>query len=126
MLFADGFFGLVLLGLWFFCIMDVIVTDSGVVRNLPKPVWLLLVLLIPDVGSLAWLIGGHPWASSTASHGLPSKGNHGRVSTGRRAPAPSQARNPDDDEEFLARLRARAEDQRRRGREQDTGPDPVG
>jgi hypothetical protein len=33
--------------------------------------------------------------------------------------------NPDDDEEFLAGLNARAEEQRRRSREADSGDDPA-
>lgn len=60
MLEIDGIAGLVLLGLWLFAIFDVIATDSAVCRNLPKGLWLLLVIILPDVGAIAWLLLGRP------------------------------------------------------------------
>ena len=56
----DGLFGFVLLALWFYCVVDVICTDSSMVRNLPKMAWLFIVLILPDVGSIAWLVCGRP------------------------------------------------------------------
>ena len=58
MLFFDGLLGLVMLGLWLFCIIDVITTPSGAVRNLPKLAWLVIVVLLADIGSIAWLVAG--------------------------------------------------------------------
>ena len=55
-----GLVPLVLLALWLYCIFDVIATDEVLMRNLPKPVWLLIVIFLPDVGSLAWLLLGRP------------------------------------------------------------------
>ena len=124
MLLFDGFFGLVMLGLWLFCIIDVITTDESQCRNLPKLVWILLVLLLPDIGSIAWLVAGRQWAS--ASPNLPYKGNTGRPQEHRR-PGRATATNPDDDEDFLLRLRERAEQQRREHRlrsEQERREDP--
>jgi hypothetical protein len=60
MLFGGGILSLALLALWIYCILDVISTDDALVRNLPKLVWLLIVILIPDVGSVAWLLLGRP------------------------------------------------------------------
>jgi hypothetical protein len=60
MLYTDGVVGLLLLGLWLFAIFDVIATDSALCRNLPKALWLILVIIIPDVGSIAWLVLGRP------------------------------------------------------------------
>ena len=60
MLYADGLVGLLLLGLWLFAIFDVIATDSALCRNLPKGLWLILVLILPDVGAIAWLLLGRP------------------------------------------------------------------
>jgi hypothetical protein len=60
MIFAGGFVGLALLALWLFVIVDVISTDSIVVRNLPKGAWLFLVIILPDIGSILWLILGRP------------------------------------------------------------------
>lgn len=60
MIFGEGIFGLALLALWVFCIFDVISADEVVIRNLPKILWLLIVIFIPDIGSIAWLILGRP------------------------------------------------------------------
>lgn len=60
MIFGGGLVGLALLGLWIFCILDVISTDEVLVRNIPKLFWLAIVIFLPDVGSIAWLILGRP------------------------------------------------------------------
>lgn len=120
MLFADGSLALIVLVLWLFCLFDVITTDAGLVRNLPKLVWLFIVLLLFDLGAILWLIAGRPWKSSTA--GLPYKGNTGRYPEYDR-PGRRVASNPDDDEAFLRGLRERAEEQRRRAAEQRPDPD---
>jgi hypothetical protein len=55
--------GIVAIGfvvLWIYCIYDVITTDDAIVRHLPKLLWLVIVVLIPDIGSLLWLGLGRP------------------------------------------------------------------
>jgi hypothetical protein len=55
--------GIVAIGfliLWIYCIYDVITTDEAIVRHLPKMVWILIVVLLPDVGSILWLGVGRP------------------------------------------------------------------
>lgn len=99
-----GGFSLLLLALWVYCIFDVVTTDAADCRNLPKPVWLVVVLLLPDLGSIVWLIAGRPRIVTQ------------RVQ--RTAPVP-----PDDDEEFLRSLRERVEEQRRKAREQQERTD---
>jgi Phospholipase_D-nuclease N-terminal len=125
MLLFDGGFGLILLGLWLFCIIDVITTDESRIRNLPKLVWLLIVLLLPDIGSIAWLVAGHTWngpASGPRSKAAASYPEYDRP--GRHIPL-----NPDDDEAFLRQVRERAQRQRdqaereRKAREQDPSTD---
>ena len=111
MVLFDGGFSLILVALWLFCIIDVITTPEGECRNLPKTVWLLLVVLLMDIGSIAWLVAGRTWNSQRPN--LPYKGNRGAPP----APRAPRATNPDDDAEFLETLRARAEEQRRRARE---------
>jgi Phospholipase_D-nuclease N-terminal len=115
------FYGIVtlfILGLWIFCLLDVITTDEVLCRHLPKTLWILVVLLLPTIGSLMWLIAGRPSAPATpATGGMPYKGNTGRYPEYDR-PGRFVATNPDDDEEFLRRCRERAEEQRRRAREQ--------
>lgn len=112
MLFFDGGLALIAFAVWVFCIIDVITTPEDQCRNLPKLVWLLLVILLMDVGSIAWLVAGRPWTPQPVD--LPYNGNRGRHG---QTPWRVNGMNPDDDEEFLARLRARAEEQRRRARE---------
>ncbi|GAA0960773.1 PLD nuclease N-terminal domain-containing protein [Actinocorallia libanotica] len=101
-----GGFSLLLVALWIYCIFDVVTTDARDCRNLPKPFWLLIVLVLPDVGSIAWLIAGRPRVVARAERLRPA------------APTP-----PDDDEEFLRGLRERVEEQRRRAREQQDRAD---
>lgn len=60
MLAARGAVGLALLALWLYCIIDVITTEDSAVRNLPKLLWLLIVIFLPSVGSIIWLIAGRP------------------------------------------------------------------
>ena len=60
MLFGGGLFGLVVLAFWIWAIFDVISTDESLVRNLPKAVWLLLVIFLSTIGALAWLLLGRP------------------------------------------------------------------
>ena len=59
-IFGGGLIGLLLLGLWIYCIFDVISADSAVVRNLPKMAWLMIVIFLPTIGAIAWLAVGRP------------------------------------------------------------------
>jgi hypothetical protein len=112
---ADGVLGLLLLGLWIFCIIDVITTDDVLIRNLQKPLWLLIVIFLFDLGAILWLIAGRPWEQTSrrpAEAGpMPEFPEYDR-------PGRFAASNPDDDEAFLRQVRERAEEQRRRYREQ--------
>lgn len=60
MIFGDGILGIALLVLWVFCVLDVIATEDALVRHLPKMVWVILVIILPDIGSIAWLLLGRP------------------------------------------------------------------
>lgn len=117
MLVFDGFGGLLVLGLWICCFIDVLMTPETACRNLPKLAWVFIVLLLPLFGSIVWLVAGHPWDRT-------ANGARRTGTTGSRVPV--RPSNPDDDEDFLASLKLRAEEQRRRAREQqerdgDTG-----
>ncbi len=52
--------GLIELALLIFCLIDCIQTDPVLVRNLPKLGWLLIIILLPIVGGIAWLVAGRP------------------------------------------------------------------
>jgi hypothetical protein len=107
---------LLVLTLWVFCIIDVITTDGSRCRHLPKTLWLSIVVVLPDIGSIVWLVAGRPRASQRPG-GLEYKGNADRYVAHDR-PGRAVAANPDDDEAFLRGLRERAEEQRRKAREQ--------
>lgn len=69
-------------------LVDMVQTRHGMPRVMPRFAWLLIILLVPFVGPVAWLLIGSP-----------------RRDTGPRPitpPPPPMA--PDDDLEFLARL----------------------
>ena len=98
MFLGEGLFGLALLVLWVYCIFDVIATDEALMRNLPKIVWLIIVIIIPDIGSLAWLLLGRP----------PRAGYMPGDTSVRPQARPGSQRlrsvAPDDDPAFLSRL----------------------
>ncbi|MFE9685985.1 PLD nuclease N-terminal domain-containing protein [Streptomyces sp. NPDC006285] len=63
---------LVPLALSIYAFIDCITTDEKDVRYIPKPLWAILVLLFPLVGSISWLIVGRartPRGTSPARRG---------------------------------------------------------
>ncbi|MFD1147651.1 PLD nuclease N-terminal domain-containing protein [Saccharothrix hoggarensis] len=116
MLYFGGLFGVLTLGLWLFCLVDVITTADGDTRNLPRPGWLVIVLLFPLVGSVLWLVAGRPAravgrprAFERTTPAFPEYDRPGRFA----------AADVESDEEFLRRCRERAESQRRKARAAD-------
>ena len=114
MLLARGVPVLLLLLLWLYCLFDAISADPARVRNLSKGFWVVIVLLFPDVGSIAWLVAGRPRGPGRS---LPYKGNTG-VPPEYDRPGRAVATNPDDDAAFLEQLKRRAEEQRRKAAEE--------
>jgi len=92
-----------------YCVIDVGTTPADRVRTLPKPAWLVLVVLLPLLGGIAWFLAGRPQGATV---GLP------RRSARPTGPA-ARASSPDDDEDFLRGLRQRAAEQRRAEQERD-------
>lgn len=114
MLFMDGAFGLLLFALWVFCLIDVITTDEWRCRNLQKTWWVLIVLLLFDVGSVLWLVAGRPWPSTASTRPQPQERGFPEY----ERPGRFAATSTEDDEDFLRRCRERAEEQRLRHREE--------
>ncbi len=114
MLKLEGLFGLVVLALWIFCVIDLIGTRDDEVRSLPKIAWVFIVLLFPLVGSIAWLAAGRPQPGPRAA----SVRGAGSAFPEYDRPGRMTATSPDDDEEFLRQVRDRAEEQRRRYRDE--------
>ena len=107
-------FGLVVFALWVFSLVDLIGSDEGAIRHLPKLWWLLIVLFFPFAGSIAWLVAGRPAGAprrSAYEREVPQYPEYDR-------PGRAAATSPDDDEEFLRKIRERAEEQRRAYREE--------
>ena len=107
------FVGFLVLAVWIYCLVDVISRSDGEIRNLPKLWWILLVLFFPLAGSVAYLVAGRPRGTRRASaheRAAPEFPEYDR-------PGRAAATSPENDEEFLRRVRERAEEQRRAHRE---------
>ena len=111
---VEMFSGLVVLALWIYSLVDVIGSDDGAIRHLPKLWWLLIVLFFPFAGSIAWLVAGRPQGvvrRSAHERAVPDFPEYDR-------PGRAAAADPTADEAFLRGVRERAEEQRRAYREQ--------
>ncbi|GKQ39644.1 PLD nuclease N-terminal domain-containing protein [Streptomyces sp. A012304] len=84
---------LVPLALSVYAFIDCISTKDDEIRHMPKPLWAILVLLFPLVGSISWLIAGK--RRSPAAEGWSGV----RADRSRR-----QWVAPDDNPEFLKSL----------------------
>ena len=82
--------------LWVYCVVDVITRRPEDVRHLPKVAWMVVVLLFPVVGSVAWLVAGRPTRDSYRAPTQQQRWEEHRREQERRRP-----RGPDDDPDFL-------------------------
>jgi hypothetical protein len=85
---------IILVVLTVYCGVECAQSDRNQVRNLPKALWLVLIIILPLIGSVGWLLGGRPRLAPPA----PAPGRRA-VGRGPRGPVA-----PDDDPRFLARL----------------------
>lgn len=46
------------LALLIFALVDAIITDESQVKHLPKIGWIILIVILPLAGSIAWLVAG--------------------------------------------------------------------
>ena len=109
-----GIVPLVVFALWLYCIFDVIASDEALVRNLPRGLWLLLVIVLPTIGSVAWLALGRPLYASWRPGDTRTRSAPPPRPLGPEDAPTYPTRAADDHEE---RLRAWEEDLRRRERE---------
>lgn len=106
--------------LWIYCIYDVVTTDEVIMQHLPKLVWLLIVVLIPELGSLLWLGLGRPrvWARRAHDPAWRAAREQGRYGSQPTAPTEPSGSNPIVQyREEQARLRLREEQLNRREQE---------
>ena len=85
-----------------FCLIDCIQSDSDRVRNLSKGWWLVLIVVLPIAGGIAWLAVGRPQTPRTSTP-WPATGTAG-------FPEDERPRRYGDDD--LAAERRRAEERR--------------
>ena len=86
------------IGLIVYCLIDAIQTPDPEVRNLPKMVWILLILFVPYIGPIVWLVAGRPQRGSARQVPWPSTAGF---------PEHERPRvlGPDDDPEFLREMK---------------------
>lgn len=120
---GGGLVGVVLFALWVYCIFDVIRSEETLVRNLPKIVWLLLVIFTWVVGAVAWLVLGRPQGLTTyaggTTRGVDRKGPVGPEDSPKFMSALEEKRRL---EKWEQELRRREERLRRSEEEGESGP----
>ena len=79
-------FTLITLALMVFAIVDIIRRDDSQVKHMPKFVWLLLVILLPLLGSVLWFAIGREYPENGIRLGSPQMQRPTRT-----APAPPPA-----------------------------------
>ncbi|MER6172188.1 PLDc N-terminal domain-containing protein [Streptosporangium sp. NPDC001681] len=93
--------GLAIFAFWLYCLFDVITTPDEESRNLPKLLWVLIVVLLLAVGGLFWLLLGRPYGPraprSLLAEDMPQR--------------PEAPKGPDDDPDFLKDLDRRLRDE---------------
>jgi hypothetical protein len=57
---AGGIFLFALFAFWLFALVDCITTPAPLCRNLPKLLWIIVIVLLSDVGALLWVLAGRP------------------------------------------------------------------
>jgi hypothetical protein len=92
---------IVALVLLVYTLIECLQSDKYSVRNLSKPAWLAIIVILPVLGPIAWLLGGRPQRPGPRPWAPPQRTT---------APGPSRPpRGPDDDPDFLAGLGSDAE-----------------
>jgi hypothetical protein len=101
------FFVIIELVLLVYCLIDCIQTDPADVRTLPKPIWALLIIVLPLFGGVGWLLAGKPERGTVPARQRPwpTASTGGTTGYGRSIPP----KGPDDDPDFLRSLHPDAE-----------------
>jgi len=92
-----------------YALIDCVQTPARSARSLPKAVWILVIVLLPGLGGVAWLFLGRERSAGSAGWFL----------SGRSAPTA-----PDDDPDFLRQLGDQTWSQKMK-RKRDRSSDPT-
>lgn len=65
-------FPVILVAAMVIALIDIIMRDDSQVRHLPKFGWILLVILLPLIGTLLWFIIGREYGAAAATEGIGS------------------------------------------------------
>lgn len=97
----------------FFFIADIIIMAAALIsclsaeeheiKSLPRLLWIVIILLFSPVGGIVWFVAGK---------NRPHRTGYGPT------PLPGRPVAPDDDPDFLRKLREQREEERRRKREE--------
>lgn len=80
-----------------YTLIECVQSDRYSVRNLSKPAWLAVIVILPVLGPIAWLLAGRPRRPGPRPWTPPQRAG---------SPGPARPpRGPDDDPDFLAGLR---------------------
>ena len=113
---------LVEIALLVFCLVDCIQSPPHLIRNLEKGWWIVIIILLPLIGGIAWLVAGRPVRTSA--------GGQWRIGSGfpadarpRTAYKAEMARIDREHEESLRKWEAKlaAQEAEQKRREQDGG-----
>ncbi|CAM3729794.1 PLD nuclease N-terminal domain-containing protein [Isoptericola cucumis] len=103
---------LLVLGLALYALLDLSASKEEDRGGLPRWLWVVIIVLLPVFGALAWIVVKHSSRRAPGSRG--GSGRPGRPGGGPRRPSGPIA--PDDDPDFLWKL-----EQDRRRRERGSG-----
>ncbi len=87
--------------------------EPGEVRTLPRPLWVIVILVLPLIGALLYFSAGRPMPDDAAGSGPGGAGGTGaggriwRSATG-GLNRPARTVAPDDDPEFLGTIDSRS------------------
>lgn len=58
---------LIEIALLVYCLIDAIQSPEIEIRNLPKWTWIILIVILPLIGSITWLVAGRPVRAASSA-----------------------------------------------------------
>ncbi|MGO4383133.1 PLD nuclease N-terminal domain-containing protein [Specibacter sp. RAF43] len=89
--------------LFIYGLIDCLRSAPADVRSIPKPAWILVIILLPFIGVLLWFFLGRPQYAAMAGSGTSVRVG-GSAPGPSYSPRPSRSTAPDDDPAFLRNL----------------------